>query len=391
MKVNTTKRLATVKEYYFSRKLKEIAQMQAEGKSIINLGIGSPDLPPPPKVIQRLSESALGLTANKYQSYVGIPELRNAIASWYKEKYSVSLDEQSEILPLLGSKEGIMHLSMSFLEQGDQVLVPNPGYPTYAAAANLAGASILEYKLNEKNNWQPDFDELALQDLSKVKLMWVNYPHMPSGKAASQALFSNLITFGLKHNILICHDNPYSFVRNEKPMSILSIENAKECAIELNSLSKSHHMAGWRVGMMLGKKEFIQAALKFKSNMDSGMYRPIQEAAIEALKTDQEWHTIQNETYSNRAIVAKEILEIIGCTVSENQVGMFVWGKVEGDLSKVNAFEISDQILNQTGVFVTPGGIFGSQGNNYLRISLCNSLETFQKAKSLILSINITS
>ena len=387
MKVNTTKRLDTIKEYYFSRKLKEIAQMQANGKSIINLGIGSPDLPPPSDVIKTLSESALDSAANKYQSYIGIPELRSSISKWYDEKYMVQLDAQSEILPLLGSKEGIMHLSMTFLEAGDEVLIPNPGYPTYSAAANLAGATILEYNLNEKNKWEPDFHQLEKQDLSKVKMMWVNYPNMPSGTPANPTLFKKLIAFGLKNNILICNDNPYSFVRNEKPLSILSIDGAKECAIELNSLSKSHHMAGWRVGMMLGKKEFIQSALKFKSNMDSGMYRPIQEAAIAALNTSDEWHKIQNDIYKKRANIATEILKIIGCSVSAYQVGMFVWGKVEGDQFKGNAFEISDKILNQTGVFVTPGGIFGSEGNNYLRISLCSPEATFQLAKRLIQNI----
>jgi len=392
MKVKTAKRLATVKEYYFSRKLKEIARLQVEGKTIINLGIGSPDLPPPSEVIKTLSENSLDKFANKYQSYVGIPELRNAISKWYNIKYKVSLDPTSEILPLMGSKEGIMHLSMSFLEDGDQVLVPNPGYPTYSAAANLAGASIVEYKLNKENNWEPDFEHLQKQNLSNVKLMWVNYPHMPSGTRASLALFEKLVAFGLKNNILICHDNPYSFVRNEKPLSILSVASAKDCAIELNSLSKSHHMAGWRVGMMVGKKDFIQSALKFKSNMDSGMYRPIQAAAITALETTDDWHKAQNNIYTKREIIAREILEHLGCEVSSGQVGMFVWGKISArHQSAENAYELSDQILNQTGVFITPGGIFGSEGNNYLRISLCNSLEIFQKAKALIQTVNTNS
>jgi len=385
MKVSTTKRLETVQEYYFSRKLKEIAQMQADGKEIINLGIGSPDLPPPPAVIQTLANSAEGQLANKYQSYVGIPNLREAIATWYSKNYSVQLNPKDEILPLIGSKEGIMHLSMSFLESGDEVLVPNPGYPTYTAAAKLAGATILEYKLLEENAWEPDFETLESQDLSNVKIMWVNYPHMPSGKAASPALFEKLIAFGKSHNILICHDNPYSFVRNENRLSILSIEGAKDCAIELNSLSKSHHMAGWRVGMMVGKNDFIQSALKFKSNMDSGMYRPIQEAAITALQTSDNWHDAQNKIYRKRAIIAQEILESIGCTVNADQVGMFLWGKLNNQyLKKGDGFIHSDIILNQTGVFITPGGIFGDAGNQYLRISLCSSEEILNKAKSLI-------
>ncbi len=384
MKVNQAARLESVKEYYFSRKLKEIAAMQASGKSIINLGIGSPDLPPPPAVLEELAKSSLALTANKYQSYAGIPALRNAIATWYQKNYGVTVSAEEEILPLMGSKEGIMHISMSFLNPGDQVLVPNPGYPSYSAAANLAGAKIIEYKLKSAKNWWPDFEALDRKDLSQVKLMWVNYPHMPTGTEASQFLFERLIRFAKQHNILICHDNPYSFVLNEKPLSILSVANAKDYAIELNSLSKSHHMAGWRVGMMIGKKEFLQTALKFKSNMDSGMYKPIQEAAIKALETDPSWHTDQNKIYEKRQQIAFEILEVLHCEVNLNQVGMFVWGKAPGK----STFDLSDKILNETGVFITPGGIFGSQGNQYLRISLCSPEEVLNEALALIKKIN---
>ena len=386
MRVNQAQRISSVKEYYFSLKLKEIAQLQANGKRIINLGIGSPDLPPPPTVIEALIKSAQDTGANKYQSYVGIPKLRKAIGYWYERKYSVSLNPDNEILPLMGSKEGIMHLSMTFLEKDDEVLIPNPAYPSYAAAAKLSGAKIISYKLNAENNWWPDFEQLERQDLGRVKMMWVNYPNMPTGAQASTALFEKLVDFARTHRILLCHDNPYSFILNKNPQSILSIPGAKECTIELNSLSKSHHMAGWRLGMMLGHADNIQSVLKFKSNMDSGMYRPIQEAAIIALKTNNDWHQAQNNIYQKRKNIATSILKHIGCKSDDQQVGMFVWGKIPQGYK--DAYELSDLILQKTGVFITPGGIFGTAGDAYLRLSLCSSELLLTEALALIKSLN---
>lgn len=382
MIINPASRLQVVKEYYFSLKLKEIAKMNVDGEAVINLGIGSPDLPPKSEVIETLCKESIATNVHAYQSYQGLPALREAFAEWYKREYEVNLNPNEEVLPLMGSKEGIMHISMSFLEKGDQVLVPNPGYPAYAATAKLAGAEIVYYDLLEANHWLIDLDELAKKDLSKIKVMWVNYPHMPTGTKASKAFLQELVEFGRQHKILICNDNPYSFVLNEFPLSILSIKGAKEVCLELNSLSKSHHMAGWRIGMIAGAKDYLQTILKFKSNMDSGMFKPLQLAAVKALGEDQVWREKTNQTYAERREVVYEILEKLDCTFSKNQAGLFVWARIPK--TEKSGFEMSDQILKNCRVFICPGGIFGSNGDPYIRISLCNPINVFQKAKAKI-------
>lgn len=365
-------RVSNVQEYYFSVKLKEIAQMNANGENVINLGIGSPDLPPSEKTIEALTSNAVRPDIHGYQPYVGIAELREEFANWYKKWYGVELNPTNEILPLIGSKEGIMHITLAFINEGDGVLVPNPGYPTYTSVSKLAGARIYNYNLTEENGWHPDFraleeaDAKGEIDLKSIKLMWCNYPNMPTGANGSTELFEKLVAFGKKHNIVICHDNPYSFILTEKPLSILSIPGAKDICIELNSLSKSSNMPGWRIGMVATNSIFMQWILRVKSNMDSGMFRPMQLAAVEALKAERSWYDKMNTVYSGRRALAHQIMETIGADARKEQVGMFLWGKVKG-----NAKELCDDVLYKAKVFITPGFIFGSQGENYVRISLC--------------------
>ncbi len=374
-------RIGNVQEYYFSVKLKEIAQMNANGENVINLGIGSPDLPPSAETIEALASNAALPNAHGYQPYVGIAELREAFAAWYKKWYSVELNPSNEILPLIGSKEGIMHITLAFINEGDGVLVPNPGYPTYTSVSRLAGAKIYNYNLTEENGWQPDFEALEKAheageiNLDEVKLMWCNYPNMPTGANGSMELFEKIVAFGKKYNIVICHDNPYSFILTEKPLSILSVPGAKEICIELNSLSKSSNMPGWRIGMAATNSVFMQWILRVKSNMDSGMFRPMQLAAVAALNADKEWYDNMNSVYSNRRALAHAIMKEIGADARKEQVGMFLWGKVNGD-----AKEICDNILYKAKVFVTPGFIFGSQGEKYIRISLCCKEAQLQEA-----------
>lgn len=365
-------RLTHIEEYYFSKKLKEVRQLISEGKPIINMGIGSPDLPPPLAVVKALQQSAADPLSHGYQGYQGIPELRKAFADFYQKHYGVDLLSEAEILPLMGSKEGIVHCSMAFLNPGDEVLIPNPGYPTYASAAQLVEAKAVFYDLDKANDWQPNFAALEENDLSKVKLMWVNYPHMPTGARASQGLFEKIIQFGKKHDILIIHDNPYSFILEAKPLSILSIPGAKEISMELNSLSKTANMAGWRVGALVGKATFVDAVLKVKSNMDSGMFLGIQKGAIAALSLGNDWYASLNETYANRRGLVWKLAELMDLEIEKDAVGMFVWAKMKSDQSD---FDFVDELLNQYHVFITPGSIFGSQGKGYVRFSLCISEE----------------
>ena len=380
------KRLNGIVEYYFSQKLREIELLNKQGKNIINLGIGSPDLPPHPDVIKVLQEESSKPTVHAYQSYRGSIVLRKAINQWYKKWYSAELDPESEILPLIGSKEGIMHVCMTYLNKGDEVLVPNPGYPAYRSAVMLAGGRCKEYKLNEKNNYEPDLVKLAKKNLKKVKLMFVNYPQMPTGQLPSEKLFVKLVAFGKKNKILIIHDNPYSFILNEHPTSLLGVKGAKECVIELNSLSKSHNMAGWRVGMLCGAKERIEEILLFKSNMDSGMFLPVQLAAAKALSLDQEWYEEVNNIYAQRREKVFELLQILNCKYTDRQAGMFVWAKVPGKYK--DGFALIDDILYNKAVFITPGGIFGSEGNKFIRVSLCSPVEKFEEAITRIKSAN---
>ena len=376
--IQTAKRLGQVKEYYFSTKLREIGRMLKEGYDVINLGIGSPDLIPPTEVIEELLIQSNRPDVHAYQSYQGIPELREAFSNWYLKWFNVALDPNSEVLPLIGSKEGIMHISMTYLEQGDEVLVPNPGYPAYAAVARLTGATIRSYNLDAINGWLPDLNELESTDLSKVKIMWVNYPNMPTGAKAKIAFFERLIVFGRKHEILICNDNPYAFILNNEPLSILSVDGAKEVALELNSLSKAHNMAGWRIGMVAGDAEHLKNILRFKSNMDSGMFKPAQLAAVKALNISKDWYQQLNEVYTRRRQLVFQLLDELDCTYNTEQSGLFVWAKINP--SYQDAFAVSDFLLEQSHVFVTPGGIFGSQGNSYIRISLCKDEKTLKTA-----------
>ena len=387
-------RTASVQEYYFSRKLKEVASMNAERKSagmspVINLGIGSPDGMPPQEAAEALCASALLPGNHAYQSYVGLPELRQAFADWYARWYGVTLDPAKEIQPLVGSKEAILLISLAFLDKGDKVLVPDPGYPTYTSASRLVEAEIVTYDLCVENGWQPDFDALEAMDLSGVKIMWTNYPNMPTGAPASEELYARLVDFGRRHNILICNDNPYSFILNDNPLSILSQPGAKECCLELNSLSKAHNMAGWRIGMVAADAEVVEQILKVKSQMDSGMFKPLQLAAIEALKQGPEWFAELNAEYARRRVLAGEIFDLLGAEYDRNSSGMFLWGKVPplaslGRNDKTAGEEISDRILYEAGVFITPGFIFGKNGENYIRISLCAKPEVLQEAKRRI-------
>jgi LL-diaminopimelate aminotransferase len=377
--IKPAERLDTVQEYYFSKKLREVRGLVAAGKPIINMGIGSPDLQPPAQVLEAIQGSLNDVSAHKYQSYQGLPELRRAISVFYKNKFSVDTNSENEILPLMGSKEGIMHISMAFLNEGDKVLIPNPGYPTYTSVTKLVGAEPLFYNLSDATNWQPDFKKLEAQDLTDVKIMWVNYPHMPTGTNATLETFQKLVAFGKKHNILIINDNPYSFILNDKPISILQVEGAKDIALELNSLSKTFNMAGWRVGMVLGNANYINEILKVKSNMDSGMFYGIQKGAIEALQLSDDWFLSQNKIYEERRSLIWQLADKLETTYSKNATGLFVWAKIsEGKKSE----EITDSVLYDNDIFITPGTIFGSQGEGYIRFSLCVESEVIKEAIS---------
>ncbi|QQS94707.1 pyridoxal phosphate-dependent aminotransferase [Sphingobacterium spiritivorum] len=378
MQINVAKRLQQTEEYYFSKKLREIDELNKSGARVINLGIGSPDLPPHPEVIQTLHEQASLPNTHGYQNYKGSPVLRKAIADWYERYYRVSLNPEKEILPLIGSKEGIVHICMTYLQEGDEVLIPNPGYPAYAAAVRLSGATAVPYTMTEENDWLPNLNELEQTDLSKVKIMWINYPHMPTGSKATTSFFEAVIAFGKKYNILICHDNPYSFILNDHPQSILETEGAKDVAIELNSLSKSSNMAGWRIGMLCAAEERINEILRFKSNMDSGMFLPLQLAAAKALSLDSAWYTELNAAYQKRKDKALELLDLLSCSYREDQVGLFIWAKVPEKYT--NGYQLSDEVLNKARVFITPGGIFGDAGNGYIRVSLCATEAVFEEA-----------
>jgi LL-diaminopimelate aminotransferase len=377
--IQPAKRLDTVQEYYFSKKLREVRSLAAAGKPIINMGIGSPDLQPPTTVLAAIQGSLSDVNAHKYQSYQGLPELRSAIAAFYKKKFFVNVNSENEVLPLMGSKEGIMHISMAFLNEGDQVLIPNPGYPTYTSVTKLVGAVPLFYNLSEANNWQPNFEELENQDLSEVKIMWVNYPHMPTGTNATLETFEKLVAFGKKHQILIINDNPYSFILNDSPTSILNVEGAKDIALELNSLSKTFNMSGWRVGMVLGNAGYINEILKVKSNMDSGMFYGIQKGAIEALQLSDDWFLAQNKIYEERRNLIWQLADKLDASYDKNTTGLFVWAKIpEGKKSEV----VTDSILYDSNIFITPGTVFGSQGEGYIRFSLCVSSEVIKEAIS---------
>ena len=377
-------RLATVSEYYFSRKLKEVAQLNAEGKDIISLAIGSPDMPPSERTIQTLCEVAKQPDSHGYQPTMGTPELRNAMAAFYNKWYGVNLDAKTEIQPLIGSKEGILHTTLAFVNPGEEVLVPNPGYPTYTSLSKILGAKVVNYNLREDNGWQPDFDELESMDLSRVKLMWTNYPNMPTGGNARKETYEKLVAFAKKHSIVVVNDNPYSFILNDNPMSILQIPGAKDCCIEFNSMSKSHNMPGWRVAMCASNATFIGWILKVKSNIDSGTFRGIQLAAAEALQNNgSEWHHEANiTTYARRRKYAEEIMKVLGCTYDTAQVGMFLWGRIPDSYNDVE--ELTERILHEARVFITPGFIFGSNGKRYIRISLCAKEEKIEAALNRI-------
>jgi LL-diaminopimelate aminotransferase len=376
--IQAAQRLNGIGEYYFSQKLREIEYLNKTGVPIINLGIGSPDLPPHPAVIQTLQTESSKDNTHAYQSYKGVPALRNAMADWYQRWYGVALEADHEILPLIGSKEGIMHISMAFLNEGDEVLIPDPGYPTYKSATQLAGGIPIPYVLKEKNNWFPDFEELESLVSPRTKIMWVNYPQMPTGQLPTPALFEHLVAFARRHQILLCHDNPYSFILNSQPASILSVSGAKEVALELNSFSKSHNMAGWRVGMVCGNAALIQEVLRFKSNMDSGMFLPVQMAAVQALQLGPDWYESLNAVYQKRKEKAHRLLQLLGCSFNPQQAGLFVWAKIPEQYE--TGYKLSDEVLQKTRVFITPGGIFGAGGNRYLRISLCSSEEKLEEA-----------
>ncbi|MBJ6107940.1 aminotransferase class I/II-fold pyridoxal phosphate-dependent enzyme [Hymenobacter sp. BT523] len=391
LQVPVASRLAHTGEYYFSRKLRELAALNAAGANIINLGIGSPDLPPHPSVVAALSASAAQPTAHGYQGYQGTPALRGAMAAFYQRHYGVTLDPASEILPLLGSKEGLMHIGMTFLEAGDVVLIPNPGYPTYRAVAEICGAEVREYDLTAARGWLPDLDALAQTDLSRVKLMLVNYPHMPTGASADAAFLTQLVAFAKAHGILLVHDNPYGFILNETPpVSLLSVPGAREVALELNSLSKSHNMAGWRVGMLCGRPDLLADVLRFKSNMDSGMLLPVQQAAVAALALGGDWFAELNATYRVRRELVLELLRAVGCEPAPGQVGLFIWAAVPAEYA--DGYALSDAVLAEARVFLTPGGIFGSNGLGYVRASLCQPervlREALERVRVTIPSVN---
>jgi aspartate/methionine/tyrosine aminotransferase len=370
-------RLHTVTEYYFSKKLREVRALAAQGKPIINMGIGSPDLAPPTEVLKAMQDALLEPQAHQYQSYQGIPELREAMYSFYATHFNVQVDATNEVLPLMGSKEGIMHVSMAFLNESDEVLIPNPGYPTYTSVTNLVGAKPVYYELDETTKWFPNLKELEKQDLSNVKLMWLNYPHMPTGTNATLGQFAKLVVFAKRHNILLVNDNPYSFILNKKPISILQVEGAKEVALELNSLSKTFNMAGWRVGMVLGNPEHLQQILKVKSNMDSGMFYGVQKGAIAALQTSSVWFEELNKVYKQRRELIFQLADKLGCRYSKEASGLFVWAKLPSTVT--SAEEFIDKILYNQHIFITPGTVFGSQGEGYIRFSLCVSEEKIKE------------
>ncbi|HRO47613.1 aminotransferase class I/II-fold pyridoxal phosphate-dependent enzyme [Agriterribacter sp.] len=381
--ISTAKRLEGIGEYYFSQKLRAIDELNRQGKQIINLGIGSPDMPPHPDVIKTLQEESAKPNVHAYQNYKGSPVLREAIAAWYTTWYNITLNAGTEILPLIGSKEGIMHICMTYINEGDDVYVPNPGYPTYRSAARLAGGHIVEYTLEEKNNWLPDLEALAKQIAGSKKqqsarLLFVNYPHMPTGQLPTHSFFESLVAFAKANNVLIVHDNPYSFILNDHPESILSVAGAKDVAVELNSLSKSQNMAGWRVGMLCGAQERIDEVLRFKSNMDSGMFLPVQLAAAKALTLGQDWYDSLNTMYRNRREKVFALLQLLDCSFSVQQAGMFVWAKIPA--SYKDGYALSDEVLHNAGVFITPGGIFGDAGNHYIRVSLCCTEQKIQES-----------
>ena len=378
-------RLSGVSEYYFSRKLKEVARMNAEGLDVISLGIGSPDMPPSMQTIETLCREAHNPDGHGYMPYVGIPELRKAFAGWYRKWYGVELDAQTEIQPLIGSKEGILHVTLAFVNPGDQVLVPNPGYPTYTSLSRILGAEVVNYNLREENGWMPDFNELEAMDLSRVRLMWTNYPNMPTGANATPELYERLVKFARRKGIVIVNDNPYSFILNEHPISILQVPGAKECCIEFNSMSKSHNMPGWRIGMLASNAQFIQWVLKVKSNIDSGMFRAMQLAAAKALEAEADWYEGNNANYRKRRQLAGEIMDVLGCTYDERQVGMFLWGRIPDSYADVE--QLTERVLHEARVFITPGFIFGSNGNRYIRISLCCKDEKLAEALKRIKAV----
>jgi len=380
--IEPARRTNAVSEYYFSKKLKEVAEMNERGLNVISLGVGSPDLPPAEDAIETLCRSAHQADVHGYQPYVGIPELRRAFADWYKKWYRVELNPNTEIQPLIGSKEGILHISLAFLNPGDGVLVPNPGYPTYSSVSNLVEAQLILYDLKEENQWQPDFEALEKMDLSNVKLMWVNYPHMPTGAPATKELYQRLVDFGRKHGIVICNDNPYSFILNDNPVSILEIDGAKDICIEMNSLSKSQNMPGWRMAMLASNPQFVQWVLKVKSNIDSGQFKPMMLAAAQALQAPKEWYDGMNKVYRRRRKIAEAIMETLHCTFDPKQSGMFLWGKIPPEWESSEA--LANEILYNANVFIVPGFIFGSNGNNYIRISLCCKDEQLQEALTRI-------
>lgn len=375
--IKPAEHIKSISEYYFSVKLAEVARMNAEGKDVISLGVGAPDRMPSEETIRTLCETAQRPDTHAYQPYTGIPELRRAFAQWYGRIYHVELAED-EILPLIGSKEGVLHISMAFLNFGDGVLVPDPGYPTYSSVSGLLRANVIPYDLLEGNNWEPDFEALEKMDMSNVKLMWVNYPNMPTGANASVELFEKLVEFGKKHSIIICHDNPYSFILNDKPMSILSVPGAKDICIELNSLSKSHNMSGWRMGMLASNPQFVKWVLRAKSNIDSGQFKPMQLAAIAALSNTDEWHTGMNKLYAERRVWAEKIMDQLQCSYDKRQVGLFVWGKLPDEAPDSKTFV--DNILHNARVFITPGAIFGKNGDRFIRISLGSPAEKLEEA-----------
>ncbi|TFU92648.1 aminotransferase class I/II-fold pyridoxal phosphate-dependent enzyme [Barnesiella sp. WM24] len=386
LSITPADRVLEVKEYYFSRRLREIAELNAKGADIISLGIGGPDRPPHHDVISTLAEEASQPGNHSYQPYVGLPALRKAMADWYKKWYDVTLDPDTEIQPLIGSKEGILHVSLTFLNPGDGVLVPNPGYPTYSSVSRLAQAEIFNYDLTEENGWMPDFEAIERLPLDRIKLMWINYPHMPTGTPATMQLFERIIEFGKKHNIVIAHDNPYSFILNDKPLSLLKVDGAKDIAIEMNSMSKSHNMAGWRVGMLASNPTFINWILKVKSNIDSGQFKPLMLAAAKGFALGKEWYDEVNAVYASRRKVAEEIMTALGCRFDPAQSGLFLWGRIPESYG--SSEELADKVLYDASVFITPGFIFGSNGDRYIRISLCATEEKMRLALDRINKMN---
>lgn len=380
--IHPADRVSRIHEYYFSRKLREVARLNAEGADIVSLGIGGPDLEPDRSVINTLAAEARCHDAHSYQPYTGLPQLRQAMARWYRRCYGVDFDPLTEILPLIGSKEGVLHISLAFLNPGDGVLIPDPGYPTYSSVSHMVGAEVHTYNLREDNGWLPDFDELERMPLHRIRLMWINYPNMPTGTPASLELFRQVVDFGRRHGIVIAHDNPYSFILNNRPLSIMQVEGAKEIAIELNSLSKSHNMAGWRVGMAASNPEFINWILKVKSNIDSGQFRPLMAAASRALDLGPEWYTALNDTYARRRVIAGRIMDALGCRWDKSQSGLFLWGRIPDQAPSSEAF--ADLLLDTARIFITPGSVFGLNGERYVRLSLCAAEERMRTALTRI-------